>query len=147
MSGDHTKSRTARSATTGPTGRLALILVVFRAVAALLLAPSAVLKLVDHGARAAFFAELGVPAPAVTVVLVAVVELVAAVLLATGVQARAGAVAAIPVMLVAMGLVGVVATNAAVLVACVGVVALGPGPYALRDGETDVVERLVATVR
>lgn len=141
MSGDTIRSWTTLAEPTSLPGRLDLAPVVLRVVAALLLTPSAVLKVVDYGGRAAFFAGIGVPAPGITVLLVALVELVSSALLVTGVEARAGALAALPVMIVAIALVGPTATNVAVLVACIGIVVLGPGRYTLRSVEKDLVQR------
>lgn len=147
MSEDRTRQRTARSGPTALSGRLDLVAVVLRAVAALLLVPSSVLKIVDYGGQAAFFAEIGIPAPGVTVLLVAGLELGAAVLMATGVEARVGALATVPVMLTAIGLAGPMVSNLTVLVACVGIVGLGAGRYTLRESDPDLLQRVAGTVR
>lgn len=146
MSEDHAQSGTVGSERAALTGWAGLVPVVFRAVAALLLAPSAVLKLVAHSKRAAVFADLGVPAPEVTVVVVGLLELLAAVLIATGTEGRVGALVGVPIMIAAIGFAGLMVTNIAVLVACVGIVGLGPGRYTLRDPERDLLQRVGETI-
>lgn len=114
-----------------------------RAVAAAALLPAGLVKFLDYGARAATFAELGVPAPELLVLVVGAVELVAALALAFGVGSRLAGLAVVPVMLGAIATVGVVPSNAVVLVSCLGIVALGPGPYTLRDDQKGPLGRLV----
>lgn len=116
--------------------------VVLRGVLAAALLPAALEKFVDYGPQAIMFAELGVPAADVTVLLVGVVELATALALAFGIASRVAALTVVPVMLVAIALVGVVPSNAVVLLASLGVVAVGPGRYAAWDPDPELLERL-----
>lgn len=105
--------------------------VVLRTIVALILTPAAVLKFVDHGNEAAFFAELGIPAPELTVVVVGAIQLVAAVAIVVGFAGRVGALVVIPIMLSAIVLAGVTVTAVAVLLASVGIVVVGTGRYSV----------------
>jgi uncharacterized membrane protein YphA (DoxX/SURF4 family) len=122
-------------------GVRAWVPVCLRAVAVALVAPAAALKVVDYGGQASFFAEIGVPAPEITVLVVAAVQLLACTGIAVGVANRLAAFVLVPIMLTAMALYAVVPSNAAVLVASVGVVALGPGAYARWDPDETVFDR------
>jgi uncharacterized membrane protein YphA (DoxX/SURF4 family) len=105
--------------------------VVLRALVVVVLGPAGVLKFLAYDAQVAAFASYGVPAADLLVVVVGVVELAATVAIALGVACRVAALVVVPVMVAAMGLYAVVPTNAAVLVACVGLAALGPGTLTL----------------
>ena len=103
--------------------------VLLRVVVALFLVPGGATKFVDYGGQTAFFAELGIPAPGATVLLVGVVELGAAATIATGTAGRVGALAVVPIMVTAIVLAGPVLSNVAVLVGTIGVAVLGTGRY------------------
>lgn len=122
--------RAVTAAATGD-GMIRWVPVALRAVVAVALLPAALVKFLDYGSRAARFADLGVPAADATVVVVGVVELAAALALVFGVASRAAALAVVAVMLGAVAFVGVVPSNAVVLLASLGVLALGPGRYAV----------------
>jgi uncharacterized membrane protein YphA (DoxX/SURF4 family) len=116
--------------------------VCLRAVVVALVVPAAALKVVDYGGQAAFFAEIGVPAPEVTVVVVAAVQLLACAGLAVGVASRLAALVLVPIMLVAMALYAVVPSNVTVLLASLGLVVLGPGTYSVWGPAETVLDRL-----
>jgi uncharacterized membrane protein YphA (DoxX/SURF4 family) len=118
--------------------------VCLRVVAVVLVLPSAVLKVVDYGGQAAIFVEYGVPAAGVTVLVVAAVEASACLAVASGVATRFAAFVLTVVMVAAMAFYAVVPSNTAVLVASLGLVALGPGPYAVWDPEDTVFGRFPA---
>lgn len=99
-------------------------------------------KLLNYSSQVDFFAELGIPAPELMVPFVGVLEIIAAVLIVFGVAGRLGAVSMVPVMLTAMATAEVNAFNTAVLVSCLGIVALGTGRYSLK---TD--QELLASIR
>jgi uncharacterized membrane protein YphA (DoxX/SURF4 family) len=129
-----------RSTTGSATGGAlrAWLPVCLRAVVVAMVLPAAATKLVDYEGQAAFFAEIGVPAADVTVLVVAAVQLVAVAALLFGVATRLAALALVPVMLTAMALHAVVFSNVAVLLGSVAIAVLGPGKYARweLDGET-----------
>lgn len=104
---------------------------VFRATVVAMVLPAGLIKLVRYDARLAVFAELGVPAPELMVGFVGVVEVLTAVAILFGVATRLAALVVVPVMVTAMWFAGLVPTNLTVLVASAGIVALGPGRYAL----------------
>ncbi|GEM_PF-1497827 len=111
-----------------------------RGLVVLLLGPAAVLKFVDHSGEAANFAEWGIPAPEITVLLVGAIQLPAALMIALGIAGRLAALVVIPIMVTAMVTAGVVVTNVLVLAGCLGIVVFGTGRYTLwRPGD-----RLVA---
>jgi putative oxidoreductase len=114
--------------------------VCLRVVVVVLVVPAAALKFVDYGGQAAFFAEIGVPLPAVTVLVVGAVQLCVAAAVALGVASRLAALVMVPIMVTAMTLYAVVPSNAAVLLASLGVVALGPGKFALWDADETVLD-------
>lgn len=105
--------------------------VVLRGIVVLILAPPAVSKFLLYSDRAANFAAYGIPAPEITVLVVGVVQLLAAVSIAVGAAGRLGAVVTVPVMLTAMAVDAVNVFNVLVLVGCVGIVLLGTGNYSL----------------
>ena len=94
--------------------------VVLRAVVVLFLVPGGALKFVDYAGQASFFASLGIPAAELTVIVVGLLELGAAVMIATGTAGRVGAVVVIPIMVTAIALAGPELSNVAVLVGCLG---------------------------
>lgn len=102
-----------------------------RAVAAVVLLPAGLVKIVRYGPQAARFAELGVPSPAATLVVVAVVELVTALALVFGAASRLAALVVVTLMVGTVAFVGVVPSNSVLLLASCGIVALGPGNYAV----------------
>lgn len=103
--------------------------VVLRAIVVLILGPSAVGKFVLYSDRAANFAEYGIPAPEITVLLVGVVQLLAVVTILAGAAGRLGALVTIPIMVTAMVVDAPNAGNVLVLTGCVGLVILGTGNY------------------
>lgn len=134
--------RTVRTAVNGD--RLsAWIPVVLRAVAGVAVGPAGLMKLLAYDTQVARFIALGVPAPEAMVVLVGVVELVAALGLAVGFASRVAAVVAVQVMLAAIVFAGVAPSNAIVLAICLGIVVLGPGQYTVRELSFDWVGQLV----
>lgn len=102
-----------------------------RGLVVVMLGPAGVLKFVDHSGEAANFAEWGIPAPEITVLLVGAIQLPAAVMIALGIAGRVGALVVIPIMITAMATAGVVVTNVLVFLACLGILALGTGRYSL----------------
>jgi len=134
----------SRAATAGA-GLREWLPVGLRSVVALVVAPAGALKYLDYGSEVAAFASYGVPATELVVPAVAVVELVAAIAIALGIAPRIAALALIPVMVAAMVLYAVVPSNSVVLLGCVGILALGPGKFAVWDPEsegTNGLERL-----
>jgi len=89
-------------------------------------------KLLSYGSQVDFFTELGIPAPEILVPVVGIIELTAAVLIVFGIAGRLGALVIVPVMLTAMATAEVNAFNTAVLLACLGILALGTGRYSLK---------------
>lgn len=144
---DTTTRAQSRVSAVAPDWATELLPVACRAVAATLLLPSAVLKIVDYTGRAATFADIGVPAPGVTVLVVALLELAAGALLVTGFEGRTGALTGAGIMVVAIGFVGPVPSNIGVLVSTLGVVVLGTGRYTLGDAERDSLTRMGARLR
>lgn len=114
-----------------------------RALAVVMLLPAGAMKFLQYGARVAFFTHLGIPAASTMVVVVGVVELAAAVAFALGAASRLAALAVVPVMVTAMAVHAVAPSNVAVVLASVGIVALGPGRFALRpeSGPVDWLSR------
>lgn len=93
------------------------------AVAALVAGP-AVSKFLTHGRSVEFFAGLGLPAPAVMVLLAGVVEVAAVALLVLGVGDDLAALSLVPVMVVAVAAVGPDWKNLAVLGGALAILAL-----------------------
>lgn len=89
-----------------------------------LVAKPALSKVVTYGGSVSFFDAIGMPAPAVTVVLAGFVEVGAVALLLVGVGERLAAVSLIPVMLVAMLYVGPDWRNLGVLLGATGLLVL-----------------------
>jgi uncharacterized membrane protein YphA (DoxX/SURF4 family) len=133
--------RSVRSAVTGD-GVSQWLPVGLRVVAAAILMPAGLLKFVDFGPQATRFAAFGIPAAEVMVVFVGVLEVVTALALAFGAASRVAGLVVVPIMLATFPLVGAVPSNVAVLLASLGVVALGPGRYALWDPESELLGRL-----
>jgi len=109
--------------------------VVLRGLVALVLTPAAVLKFVDYSAEAAAFAEYGIPAADVTVLLVGAIQLPAAAMIAFGIAGRLGALVLVPIMVTAMLTAGIVPANVVVLLGCVGIVRFGTGSYSVWQPE------------
>ncbi len=110
--------------------------VVLRAIVTVILTPFAVLKFADYSGQAAAFADYGIPAPEITVILVGAVQLLAAVLIALGAAGRVGALVMVPILVTAILTAGIYATNVTVLLGCVGIVLLGTGNYSVWNPET-----------
>lgn len=96
-----------------------------RLVVAALVAKPALSKFFTYGNSVAFFETIGMPAPALMVVVVGVIEVGAVVLLFIGVGERLAALSLVPVMLVAMLYVGPDWKNLSVLVGALAIFALG----------------------
>lgn len=105
--------------------------VVLRGLVVLILTPPAVGKFIYYSDRAANFAEYGIPAPEITVLLVGVLQLLAVVSIAFGAAGRLGALSMVPVMVTAMVVQFVNPFNTIVLVGCLGIILLGTGNYSL----------------
>lgn len=103
------------------------------------LLPAGILKFLNYDSQANKFTELGVPQPELLLVVVGAVELLIAVALAVGVASRTAAALSVLVMLGAIWFVGVVPSNAIVLLASVGILALGPGYYAVWTPESELL--------
>lgn len=114
----------------------------FRAIAVAMLLPAAVLKFVNYESQAAFFAEIGVPAADVTVLLVGAIELLATFALAFGVAGRLAALVVVPIMVTAIVLDGVAPSNVTVLVANLAIIWLGSGTFALWEPQIPLLEQL-----
>jgi uncharacterized membrane protein YphA (DoxX/SURF4 family) len=102
---------------------------VFRAVAVLVALYPAVRKFTAYGARVDAFAAYGVPWPELAVLLTGVIELVAIVSITAGFAGRLGGGALVAGMLVVFVTAGPNPAAVLVLVASVGIVVLGTGPY------------------
>jgi uncharacterized membrane protein YphA (DoxX/SURF4 family) len=107
--------------------------VVLRGLVAFILTAPAVGKFIEHSSRAANFAEYGIPAPEITVLLVGALQIFAIVTLVTGAAGRLGALTMVPVMLTAMVVDAVNVFNVIVLVGSLGIILLGTGNYSLWD--------------
>lgn len=107
-----------------------------RLVVAFLVAKPALSKFLTYGNSVSFFDSLGIPYPAVMVLLAGVVEVAAVVLLVAGVGERLAALALVPVMLVAIVYSGLDWKNLAVLLGALAILALSvraSRPWDLRD--------------
>lgn len=107
-----------------------------RLFVAFLVAEPALSKVLTYGNSVTFFASLGVPYPAVMVLLAGVVEVLAVVLLVAGVGERLAAAALIPVMLVAVVYSGLDWKNLVVLLSALAILALSfreRRPWDVRD--------------
>jgi len=105
--------------------------VVLRGLVAFILLAPAIGKFVFYSERAANFAEFGIPAPEITVLLVGGLQILAIISLGAGVAGRLGALSMIPVMLTAMWVDAVNVPNVIVLTGSVGIILLGTGNYSL----------------
>ncbi|WP_435157712.1 DoxX family protein [Haladaptatus sp. DFWS20] len=103
-------------------------------VAAIVTLP-AVGKFLDYGGQVEFFASLGIPAPEILVLVVGTIEAVSVLMLLLGIAGRVAALALVGVMLVAIITAGVNPLNLTVLLASVGILYLGTGPYSLWEPE------------
>jgi uncharacterized membrane protein YphA (DoxX/SURF4 family) len=112
-------------------------------VVVLVLTPAAVLKFVDYSGQAAAFADYGIPAPEITVLLVGAVQIPAAIMIASGAAGRLGAVIVVPIMIVAMLTAGVAPSNTIVLLGCLGIVVFGTGKFTLWKPEEAVISRVL----
>lgn len=95
-----------------------------RLVLIALVAKPALSKVVTYDSSVAFFNAIGMPVPAVMVILAGFLEIGAVILLLAGVGKRLAAVLLIPVMLVAILYVGSDWKNLSVLVGAVGILVL-----------------------
>lgn len=96
-----------------------------RLVVAALVAKPALSKFLTYGNSVTFFDAIGMPAPALMVVVAGIIEVGAVVLLFIGVGERLAALSLVPVMLVAMLYVGPDWKNLSVLVGALAIFALG----------------------
>lgn len=99
-----------------------------RLVLIALVAQPALSKVVTYGSSVTFFDTIGMPAPAVMVILTGLIEAGAVVLLLVGVGERLAAVSLIPVMLVAILYVGPDWKNLSVLVGALAILGLKTDP-------------------
>lgn len=99
-------------------------------IAAIVTLP-AVGKFLDYSGQVEFFASLGIPAPEILVLVVGTVEVASVVMLLLGLAGRVAALALVGVMLVAVITAGANPLNLTVLLASVGILYLGTGPYSL----------------
>lgn len=90
-----------------------------------LVARPAASKFLSRSASVAFFTRLGVPNPELMVLVSGVVEVAAVALVLFGVAERLAAASLIPVMVVAIVYAGPSVSNVGVLLACVGLLAVG----------------------
>ena len=100
-------------------------------------------KFFDYPGQVVFFESLGIPQPAIMVLVAGVVELTAALMLLLGVGARVGGLMLVPVMLVAIVTYGPSPPAIVVLLGAIAIAVFGPGRYALWRPE----ERLLARWR
>lgn len=98
--------------------------IVLRFVLVALVAKPALSKVVTYGSSVSFFDAIGIPAPAVMVIVAGVVEVGAVALLLIGVGERLAAVSLIPVVLVAILYVGPDWKNLSVLLGAMGLLVL-----------------------
>ncbi|WP_458187305.1 DoxX family protein [Haladaptatus sp. NG-WS-4] len=108
---------------------------VLRALVVVIVAIPAITKFADYAGQVDFFTSLGIPAPGVMVLVVGVVEVASVVMLALGVAGRVAALALTVVMLVAIVTDGANPLNVTVLLASLGILSLGTGPYSLWQPE------------
>lgn len=95
-----------------------------RFVLVALVAKPALSKVVTYGGSVSFFDAIGMPAPAVMVIVAGLIEVGAVVFLLVGVGERLAAVSLIPVMLVAILYVGPDWKNLSVLLGAMGLLVL-----------------------
>lgn len=104
------------------------LLVGLRLVLVALVAKPAVSKFVTYGDSVSFFDAVGMPAPAVLVIVAGLIEVAACILLLVGTGERLAALALVPVMIVAILYVGPDWKNLAVLVGSTILSIGGAGP-------------------
>lgn len=122
---------------------------VFRAVAVyvLVLGPTAagpgpaVQKITNNAAMVGYFANLGIPAPEVMVIVVALVEWGSVVAFVLGAAGRAMAALLAIEMIVAIALTTPGSNNLAVLISSVGILLLGTGALSLWQPEAALLRR------
>ncbi|WP_058827165.1 DoxX family protein [Haloferax sp. Q22] len=95
-----------------------------RLVLVALVAKPALSKVVTYGSSVSFFDAIGMPAPALMVVVAGFIEVAAVVLLLVGIGERVAAVSLVPVMLVAILYVGPDWKNLGVLFGAMGLLVL-----------------------
>lgn len=116
-------------------GTLARVRPILRiGIAAVLLGPG-VSKFLTYGRSVQFFETLGMPAPAVLVLVVGVVEIGVAVFLVLDRAPRAAAVAVVPVMIVAAVTAGPTWQNLGVLIAAVVLIGIDTTPDGIASME------------
>lgn len=107
---------------------LGLAHVAVRLTVAILVAKPAFSKVLTYESSVSLFSSLGIPFPALMVLVAGVVEVVAVSLLLVGVGYRVAALALIPVMLVAIVYAGPDWKNLAVLLGALSILALTVRP-------------------
>lgn len=95
-----------------------------RLVLVALVAKPALSKVVTFGSSVSFFSAIGIPAPALMVIVAGFIEVGAVVLLLVGVGERLAAASLVPVMLVAILYVGPDWKNLSVLLGAMGLLVL-----------------------
>lgn len=112
-------------------------------VAVYLLASPATQKLfTNNEAMVGYFASLGLPAPALLVIVVGLIETLAMLAFITGLGARVMAAAIVIEMLVAMATAGVNANNVVLILSAACIAVLGTS-YALRLPADSPINRLL----
>jgi uncharacterized membrane protein YphA (DoxX/SURF4 family) len=119
------------------TNRLqAALAVLLRVIVVTVTLYPAVRKFTEYSYRVAKFEAYGLPWPAFAVPVTGVVEILAIVAVGVGIAGRLGAGALVVGMVVAIVAAGPNPFNVLVLVASVGIVLLGTGPYSYWDPTT-----------
>jgi putative oxidoreductase len=137
---DSTQQTTTAAASKAQNGRtkhlrtvLAWLPVALRAIAVLVTAYPAVRKFTQYGYRVEEFAAYGIPWPELAVPVTGAIELVAIALLTVGIAGRLGAGMLTAGMFVVAATAGSNPFSIVVLVASIGVLILGTGPYSYWD--------------
>ena len=112
-----------------------------RALCVIGVTPPALAKFLEYSSQVAQFETWGVPVPAVSVLVAGTVELFAVLALALGAAGRLGALALSVVMVVAIFTAGPNPLNVSILLAALGILALGTGRLSLWEPELAVVGR------
>lgn len=102
-----------------------------RVLAILLVVPPAVSKFLAYGTQVAQFEMWGVPAPAISVLVAGVIELLAVIAFVLGAAGRVAALGLASVMVVAMLTAGMNPLNALVLLSAIGIIVLGTGRFSV----------------
>lgn len=104
-----------------------------------LVAKPALSKVLTYGRSVSFFDALGIPAPAILVILAGGIQVGAIVLLLVGVGERLAAISLLPVMVVAILYAGLDWKNVSVLVGAMGLLVLETDVDTLRQPATRVL--------